>query len=741
MPRRALFTLFGLALGLSLGWVDVGSWAEPPSALPAGTKLEDWRLRPLQDYNGYFPFDPPKTQAEWSQRRAHVRRQLKVALGLWPLPKKTPLNPVIHGRRDLGDYSIEKVYFESLPGFYATGSLYRPKSDQGHERKRRPGVLSPHGHWSRGRFHDHGPAGVKRELETGGEQHAEGGRSPLQARCVHLARMGAVVFHYDMLGYADNQQISHEVAHRFGEPRPEMNTRKNWGLYSAQAEARLQTVMGLQAWNSIRALDFLESLPDVDPRRIGVTGASGGGTQTFILGAIDDRPAAAFPAVMVSTAMQGGCTCENASLLRIETGNVEIAGLFAPKPLGMTAADDWTKEMATQGFPELKQLYRLYDAEDNVSLAALTQFKHNYNARSRAAMYAWFAKHLGLQDVKERPYKRLTAEELTVWGAEHPRPPGGDDYERKLVRQWTERSERQMARLVPRDAESLETYRKVVGSAVDVIVGRGLPSASDLSYAPSSKQVGEEVITMAGLLTHRLDADRVEQTPLMFLYPREWNRQVVLWLDSRGKSALLEDDGPPTAAIRELLQAGVCVVGVDLWGQGELAPGKPLTKNPQVPNPRQYAGYTYGYNASMAIRQTHNALAALAFVRKHERSPERIALVSLDPALTPTAALTAAQAGGALDAAAIATDGFRFAQLTDWRDPRFVPGGAKYGDVPGILALFAPQRLLLLGEQDAPDLTHKTYRSANAREALSWDTGNGGRVVKWLLEANGKSKP
>src|SRR5262249_15776284 len=143
---------------------------------------------------------------------------------------------------------------------------------------------------------------------------------PLQARCAQLARMGSVVFHYDMVGYADSKAIAHRT-----------------GFTDAEAELRLQSFMGLQTWNSIRALDFLLSLPDVDPKRIGVTGASGGGTQTFILGAVDDRPTAAFPAVMVSTAMQGGCICENCSYLRVRTGNIELAGLFAPKPLGMSA--------------------------------------------------------------------------------------------------------------------------------------------------------------------------------------------------------------------------------------------------------------------------------------------------------------------------------------------------------------------------------------------------------------------
>ena len=134
-----------------------------------------------------------------------------------------------------------------------------------------------------------------------------------------------MVFHYDMIGYADSTQISFEVAHGFAKQRPEMNTDENWGLFSPQAESNLQSVMGLQTVNSIRALDFITSLGYVDQKRIGVTGASGGGTQTFILCAIDPRPAVSVPAVMVSTAMQGGCTCENASLLRVGTGNVEIA--------------------------------------------------------------------------------------------------------------------------------------------------------------------------------------------------------------------------------------------------------------------------------------------------------------------------------------------------------------------------------------------------------------------------------
>jgi hypothetical protein len=159
--------------------------------------------------------------------------------------------------------------------------------------------------------------------------------------------MGCVVWQWDMLGNSDSQQLSPNLVHGFAKQRPEMNTVENWGFFSPQAEAHLQSVMGLQTLNAIRSLDFLLSLPEVDPERIAMTGASGGGTQTMLLAAIDPRVKLSFPAVMVSTAMQGGCTCENASLLRVNTGNIEFAALFAPKPQGMTCANDWTKEMST----------------------------------------------------------------------------------------------------------------------------------------------------------------------------------------------------------------------------------------------------------------------------------------------------------------------------------------------------------------------------------------------------------
>ena len=139
----------------------------------------------------------------------------------------------------------------------------------------------------------------------------------------------------------------------------------------------------------VRAVDFLASLPDVDPARIGVTGASGGGTQSLLLAAIDDRVAAAVPAVMVSANMQGGCICENASLLRVGTNNIELTALAAPRPVAAVAANDWTHDFMTKGLPELKTIYTLAGAPDAVA-GQHFNFPHNDNQVSREYAYNWF---------------------------------------------------------------------------------------------------------------------------------------------------------------------------------------------------------------------------------------------------------------------------------------------------------------------------------------------------------------
>lgn len=708
--------------------------ADSLRVLPSGQKPQDARLGELKHLNSYFPFQVPKTVQEWKARREYVRRQVLISQGLWPLPPKTPLRAVIHGRRDMGDYTIEKVYFESLPGFYVTGNLYRPKNIQG----KVPAVACPHGHWAGGRFHDAGVKRVREQIARGEERFERGGRSPLQARCVQLARMGCVVFHWDMIGYADSVQL----AHRPG-VRKHMNTLENWGFFSPQAELRLQNMMGLQTWNSIRALDFLLSLPEVDPTRVGVTGASGGGTQTFLLCAVDDRPTVACPAVMVSTAMQGGCSSENAPYLRVGTGNVEIAALFAPKPLALIAADDWTREMPTKGFPELKQLYRLLGVPNRVTLGAFVQFKHNYNSVSRHFMYQWFNRHLklGLEEpVLERDYPFLTKEELTVWDEQHPAPKErGDAFERRLVRYLTTTAEKQLAALVPKNAQGLKEYRRVVGGAMEVLLGHRLPQEEELEFKKVHEEDQGEVILFTGLLRNT----RVgSELPVAFLLPKNWNKQVVIWLTEQGKAGLGDGQGRWRRGVRRLLAAGFCVAAADLLYQGEfLAPGEKFQKTRLVGSGRgswKYcACYTFGYNLPVFSQRVGDVLTLVSFIRHHPQQPEQVHLVGLgDGALWAAAAR--AIAGKAVDRLAVDTRGFRFRRINRIDHPHFVPGIVKYGDLPALVALSAPHPTWVAGEgSQGNELVNQVYGAAGAGSQVVWSSVQGAAAeaaaVEWLL--------
>ncbi|MCC9605121.1 alpha/beta hydrolase family protein [Blastopirellula sp. JC732] len=694
-------------------WADSPKEPQTPKALAPEAKPADYRLAPPKDLNGYFPFNPP-AKDQWPARAEEVKRQLSVALGIWPQPAKTPLNAVVHGKLEFDDYTVEKVYFESLPGFYVTGSLYRPKNAKGPV----PAVLCPHGHWPDGRFYDRGAEGILQDLVGGSERFEEGGRSPLQARCVQLARMGCVAFLYDMIGYADSVQLSRELAHGFAKQRPEMNTTENWGMFSPQAEANLQSIMGLQTWNSIRALDFLESLPDVDQKRLGVTGSSGGGTQTMILAALDPRIVTSYPAVMVSTSMQGGCTCENCSMLRIDTGNVEFAALFAPKLQGMTAADDWTKEMATKGFPELKKLYEELGAPKNVSLHAAVHFPHNYNNVARAPMYDIFSRAFGLgikAPIVEHDYTLLTKDQLTVWDDQHPRPEAGsEDYERKLLHDMKTESDKAIAALTPTDEASFAKFQEVVGGAWKSLIGAKTPTFDALQLEVTDKTAKEGYLQITGLLRKNAGSDQQTELPIVFLYPEKWNSQAVLWLSPAGKGGLYGADGNLTPMVKQLVEKGTSVVGVDLLGQGEFGVEE---LNPIVENPREFAGYTYGYNRTLFADRVADVLAVGAFLRGHERAAKYVDLVGVGNCGV-IAAAARAEDPALFDRAVIATGGFRFAKLLDFRDASFIPGGAKYGDLPALLALAAPQSALVLGEPaEGLPLVKGAYAARGAAEA------------------------
>ncbi|MEZ0387785.1 MAG: acetylxylan esterase [Verrucomicrobium sp.] len=662
--------------------------------------------RPLRDLNtSYFPFSPVKDAAAWQSRREEIERRVLLASGLWPMPERTPLNAVIHGRIEREDYTVDKVFFMSLPDHFVTGNLYLPKNAKG----KMPVVLCPHGHWPNGRFMNAGDAEVRKELATGAERFENGAHSPLQARCVQLARMGCAVFFYDMLGYADSLQFTE---HRHG-PQPQ-------GFISADAEQNLYGYFNLQIWNGIRSLDFLLSLPNVDATRVGCTGASGGGTQTMILAGIDPRITAAFPCVMVSTAMQGGCTCENTNHLRINQGNIDIAALTAPRPLGMTAANDWTKELETKGFPDLKNLYQMLGRPNDVTALFATHFPHNYNHVARTAMYTFFNKHfkLGLvEPVLERDFTLSTKEELSVWDEKHPAPAGdkvGLPHEVAVGAWFKEQTAKALAPLqAPQQEADVLRAREKVGGAWEVLVGRALPAKGETSFDVGSKEERGDHFLIRGT-AHYKASDHVDVT---FLYPKNWNNKALLWLSSKGPESLVSSQGDLTEAGRKLVAEGYAVACPVPYLHD-------ASRNPNVYARRKlqtyegYAGYHYGYNPSIFAERVRDALTVIAMIRDHDKyHTDKIVVAGLE-GQGPVAAATIAEARDVVGKGVIATAGFRFASLQNVWDLNFVPGAVKYGDVPALISQCAPVELVVHGETAAtlpgPAMTYKIAKGSLA---------------------------
>ncbi len=293
-----------------------------------------------------------QTKEEWLKRREIIKHGILEGAGLVPFPEKTPLKPIYTSERKYDGYSVKNVAIESLPGVFLTGSLYLPAKRD----KKMAGILSAHGHWS-----DAGDYGRY--------------RADAQNRCASFARMGAVVFSYDMVGYGEMKDVGWEHKHPLAFKQ--------------------------QLWNSIRALDFLLSLENIDPERIAITGASGGGTQTFMLTAIDDRIKVSVPVVMVSSYFFGGCVCESGMPVHKsahhQTNNVEIAAVAAPRPMLLVSdGDDWTKHTPEVEFPHIQYIYNLVGAKNSVEYVHLPNDKHGYELSKRKAVYPFLAKYLKL---------------------------------------------------------------------------------------------------------------------------------------------------------------------------------------------------------------------------------------------------------------------------------------------------------------------------------------------------------
>jgi hypothetical protein len=341
-------------------------------------------------------------------------------------------------------------------------------------------------------------------------------------------------------------------------------------------------------------------------------------------------------------------------------------------------------------------------------------FEHNYNRPSRQMMYGVFQKGLGLPagEIVERDFVPLTKDEATVWDAAHPQPPQGEEAELAALRPFAAEFDQQLAALEPKDATSLAEYRRVVGGGWDVLLGRDLATVGDVEHekvSEAQKSGWQEI----GVIVH--NKTHGEELPVVALFPSNGNQQLVIWLTDTGKAGLFTADGDPLPAIQKLLSSGTAVVGVDLLHQGEFqADGQPLAKTRTVANPREFLGYTAGYNYPLFAQRVQDVLSVIAAAQKHPTPPSAIHLAGFGQAALYAAA-AAVQAGSAVGKLAVGTGGYRFASITEIRDPMLLPGAIRYGDVPGLLALRAPQPLWLNGEgTEPPKVVRASYQAAGS---------------------------
>ncbi|MBW7990500.1 MAG: prolyl oligopeptidase family serine peptidase [Planctomycetes bacterium] len=307
-----------------------------------------------------------KTLDDWESKRLIYRKQLFEMLGLEPLPKKTDLKPVITGKVEQDEFTVENIHFQSRPGLYVTANLYVPKDIE----KPVPAILYVCGH---------GP--------TKKNNISYGNKVSYQWHAAWFARHGYVCLIIDTLQMGEIEGIHH------GTYRYDM-----WWWNS-----RGYTSAGAEAWNCIRALDYLQSRKEVDKDRIGVTGRSGGGAYSWWIAALDDRIKAAVPVAgitdlqnhVVDGCVEGHCDCMY--IVNTYRWNYPlVAALVAPRPLLISNSDKDTifpLDGVVRVHEKVRKIYRLYDADDKLGLQ-ITEGPHKDTQELRVHAFVWFNRFL-----------------------------------------------------------------------------------------------------------------------------------------------------------------------------------------------------------------------------------------------------------------------------------------------------------------------------------------------------------
>jgi hypothetical protein len=667
----------------------------PVSAPAAQIPEQDARNTEIHSSTTQYKMPVFSSPEAWQARAAFLRKQILASAGLLPLPEKQPMHAEVFGKLERSGYTVEKVLLETWPGFYLGGNLYRPAGVPGPY----PAIVAPHGHWPYGRLENQQLVSVP-------------------ARCINLARQGFVVFSYDMIGYNDTDQIPHH----WGNKRYDL-----WNI----------NPLGVQLWDSIRAVDFVSSLPDVDAKRIGATGASGGGTQTFMLTAVDERIQAAAPVNMISATSQGGI-CENAANLRVggnnDTSNMVIGALMAPRPLLMVSAADWTLNTNRVEFPGVQSIFRLLGVEQNVETHHQNQV-HNYNQESREAVYTFMGARLRGTNgpIAERPFTaEMPQDLLALYGRQ--RPAGAVRSLDEFVSARIAETRSGIDQLRPRDRATLDKAREAFRERLTYSLLAAKPAASELLSAKVPVTGTPE--NAESLILGR--AGKGDRIPAIWLAPARINPGVAptLIVHPEGTAWVLSSSQSGGGLVKGILERGGVVMGIDAFQTGSAKAPRNISAN----------GFTW-FNQTDDANRVQDILTALAFLQ-NRTGASTVNLLGLEMGgVWSYFARTMAGPGVNL-----AADLAQFAVDDDQQflDRFFIPGLRRAGDFKAAAVVDTEGRLLLhntrpgfpedwVKDSALAGSTTADVRAAKASEAelLAWVAPQGAPPAKRITRAQG----
>ena len=603
----------------------------PDLSLPIDARL--YRYRNLQTV---FPMPEWSSLAKWKRRSEEIRQHLWLTTGLNDRTSAFKAKGRVIKSFEHEGIVVENIRVEALPGLCVMGNLYRPKSPKG----RLPLVLQPHGHAMHSRT---------QPVAHGSVPH----------RAMNHAFNDFAAFAWSMIAQArDSMQIAHGTL-LSGNDKQVCNL---LGL----------SVFGLQINNCIKVLDYLLTRSDIDARRVGCTGESGGATQTYFLAALDDRVKVAAPAVMLSGHFQGGCVCENSPLLHLDYSTVDYAALIAPRPLFLTGCTgDWTHHMRERELKSLKQLYALYGKEELLD-SFYQDESHNYDRRSREHVYAWMVRHLidptfSRRRIAESKRPIPSSKQLLVHDTPVPPVPNAITSQKALIKMWRDHHERP-----DRDHNTAATLGLKMPARDDLLVRARTPA-----YAWPVGSLSENHIAYGRF------SEESELT-CHFALPKRGRQTLLVLRAWKSESAYGRFIRRPPKSLRRAIDKGYGVVLPLLFGQQSLQIVKAYRE--QV----EESYLATSYNRTTHQHQAGDILTTAAVIERELRMPLKNVIVVAERDIALVSLVAWSAICGATKSGPLFGDlhGIDLSHPPDWARHAYFPLILRGGGIPDLARLW-----------------------------------------------------